>query len=103
MDNRDKRPPIKAALILYRRAKSLIERGASEAERDRELARLDLALDRLLAEPSPSFGAFADKIRILELEYGLNAQPRHLAAIYCDVALLAALAVDQIALALPMG
>lgn len=37
-----------------------------------------------LATPSPSHKALGEKLRVLEQEYGINAQPRHLAALYAD-------------------
>lgn len=85
MNNLDERPPFMAALNSYRRAKSKTGRISNERETEKAIERLDLALDRLIAEPSPDLAAFGEKVRILDLEYGSNAQPRHLAAIYADV------------------
>lgn len=87
MDKRAKLPFL-TALDRYQRAKA----GIKLCMLDQSVANIDFALDELMAEPSPSLGAFGEKMRILEKEYGLNAQPRHIGAIYADVALLVAVA-----------
>jgi hypothetical protein len=83
------RSPFEAALIRYRRARSWL--GRKPEDINIAVAKIDKALDELMAVPSPSLGAFGEKIRILEAEYGLFAQPRHLKALYVDVAALVAL------------
>lgn len=45
---------------------------------------IDDELDLLLAVPSPSVPAFGQKLRILEEEYRIDVQPRHMASLYRD-------------------
>jgi hypothetical protein len=74
----------KAAMIRYRRARAGVRSGPAERELDRIVGEIDDALDELLAIPSPSLLAFGQKIEILEVEYGVNIQPRHAGALYAD-------------------
>lgn len=67
------------ALSRYRDAKARDEQG------ERTIEAIDEALDSLMATPSPSVAAFSEKMRVLEAEYGLDAQSRHVGAIYADV------------------
>jgi hypothetical protein len=97
------RPPFQVAIEGFRKAKSRIQRAKGEAATNKAVEGADHALDDLLAVPSPSLGAFGAKIGILEQEYGLNAQPRHIAAIYADVAVMAALYAGTIYQAFPGG
>jgi hypothetical protein len=55
------------------------------AKSGQSIDQVDDALDALMAVPSPSIGAFGEKIGILECEYGDQAQPRHIRAIYRDI------------------
>lgn len=75
-------------------ARAAVTPGLNDLAADRMIGKVDRALDRLLAVPSPSLNAFFQKIKILQAEYGLYAQPRHLAAIYVDVLLLASLLIS---------
>ena len=79
-----------SALLKYQRAKAKIGRISKNPAR--AIEKLDEALEALLASPSPSFECFHRKIEILDLEYGPEAQPRHMVAIYADVRGIAAAA-----------
>lgn len=79
------RPPFEAALMGYVRARAWLAIESDEIDRALVLERLDRALDKLIATPSGSIMDFGRKMQILEREYGLNAQPRHLAGLYADV------------------
>jgi hypothetical protein len=61
----------------------------SEEERDIAIADVDRALDSLLRAPSPHPGAFGEKLRLLEEEYGHEWQPRHVRALLADLAVFA--------------
>lgn len=79
-----------AALNRFRRARSRLGSGAGERTADRLVRTIDDALDALLSVPSPSPRAFGTKLRILEAEYGLHVQQRHVAALYRDAPVLEA-------------
>jgi hypothetical protein len=97
------RLPFLAAVDRYRRAKLKLGRQTKERSFDRALGYVDRALDNLMDVPSPSLGAFGEKVRILEVEYGLQAQPRHIGALYADVAVLAAIYAGTIFQVWPTG
>lgn len=90
------RAPFQAALNRYHRARSRIKANTAERASDQVIRNVDQALDVLMTVPSPSLGAFGEKIRILEAEYGPEAQPRHVRAIYADVAIVLALSADAL-------
>lgn len=79
-----------SALEQYLGSRSALNPEAGEAAFDQADEISDEALNALLAIPIHSPAEFAEKMRILELEYGLDAQPRHIAAIYADARILAA-------------
>lgn len=72
----------------YRRAQAAADRQ-TDVQRDRATAAVDGALDAFLSVPSPSPQAFGEKLSALQREYGCDAQPRHLAALYADASALA--------------
>ena len=90
-----------SALSQYQITKKRAKALTNEAARDRAIIKLDLALDDLLVARSPDIEAFGGKLRILEDEYGLEPQPRHMGAIYADVASLAVIYAGLLLSALP--
>lgn len=97
------RATFEASIRRYRRARARLAAKAGERHRETAVESVDQALDELMDVPSPSLGAFGEKVRILESEYGLDAQPRHIRAIYLDVAILVALCADALHQTLPMS
>lgn len=71
------------ALRNYQRARRAAEMRIDKAH-DMAIGNVDAALDAFMATPSPTPRAFGEKLKILEAEYGSDAQPRHIAAIYAD-------------------
>jgi hypothetical protein len=92
----------KDALDQYHRSRSELDSKSEEQAIDRAQRRVDRALDDLLLTPSYSIGAFGEKMKILKAEYGLEAQPRHMAAIYADTAILVALYADLVVQSMPL-
>jgi hypothetical protein len=81
-------PSFHRVLVDYEKARMAADSRIDEA-RDSAIADVDAALEALLATPSPSPNALAEKLRVLEQEYGIDAQPRHLAALYADARAIA--------------
>lgn len=78
-----------SALVEYEKARLAGDSQIDEA-RDIAVASIDTALEAFLAAPSPSPKAFGEKMLLLESEYGLEWQPRHIASLMADVAALGA-------------
>jgi hypothetical protein len=76
------------AVDAFRAAGASVALGATEDERDAAIENSDSALEVLLSVPSSSSREFGEKLRALELEYGSDWQPRHIAALLGDAALL---------------
>lgn len=76
------------AQVGYAKARLAADNQIDEA-RESAIEAVDRSLDAFLAAPSRSIGAFADKLRALEAEYGCEWQPRHVKALIADLGIFA--------------